>query len=1181
MTHNFSFEKTIDNVKELITTPFVFDYETSDKTKYDFRIGVDSDNNVKFYVSKAGDNETVQIKIKVRPSVGENYKKKQKIVLENGKEAEIDFGITHDKLLQSDYVTYGAMTFNVNLKTVQVKSGEITATFEYKEGQKSYILDHQTVNGLDIKISLVEKGSGRDSIFIYEFPYIHDQRHINYTISMCGQSESGSKNTCGKEKIDLGAPIKDIFDKFSVDGKIDITFKFEISEADNSYSNTNSNYTGTSYSYQNSNYNYNYNYSYNTREETGFVGLQNQGATCYMNSLLQSLFNLPAFRKIVYEMPTTGTEDEKKSIPLNLQRLFCQMQLGKEACSTKALTTSFGWGSTETFMQHDIEEFNRVLLDNLETKLKGTQLETAIADLFKGQYRNYIKCKNVDFKSSRVEDFYDLQMVVRGCKDLEASFKLYTATDELVGDNQYQAGEFGKQDAEMGIEFVKFPTILQLHLNRFEYDYNYDRMVKINDKFEFPEEIDLSKFLSDDADKSVSAVYTLFGVLVHSGSADFGHYYAFLRPSTDEQWFEFNDSRVSKVTKDKAISDNFGGESENAYSYSSYYSSYYSSGKSYSGYMLVYVRKDAAQNIFQPIPDEAVPKHLIDYMNRPKEPETSYYDSLDVTVMTEENFAETTLSTEKIFSGLDKQVKFQMEKKKTTNTMVYAKVAETLGVDVNEIRLWKQASYYNTPNTFIPNNDEKVDAYWSLNVFVQKKAKEEELELKSNEIIVYTKFFFSEDEYKLQYTGTFKMSKESPLTALCDEVNKKMGFPEGTQLVVFTESCDKKAAKIDSLSSSLDALLVSTGSVLIFQLEDKKLESTTTFVKKTLKDFVKEDSENKDAKTSIKTQESTEIDVPSFTYTDDEDSELTVAKYFILNNEILKFYLTDFNDITKIIAKISFTTDVKFDNLFKFIASIAKLDYDPTKNTILLYAADYYNPDKPRSEHIDVTYYKTPKTVLYQSYTGTKKLFFQFIPDCPLEQLSLFTPRRIIFFEDGMNPVFDKSFLIPKGTTKVKEIADYLIKKEIIKEGDYDYIKIYRNDIEEFYKPDSEIQYTCYDLRIQPVKVPHNKALIISRGVMDRKYNTFTATHPSFLYEFDKEKSKEDILKELKEICGYNDKEFTSIRLMYKPKGEYYPKAIPEGEFSEIIKPGDVLYLIGRSAKRAAATSNESLKIYN
>lgn len=44
-------------------------------------------------------------------------------------------------------------------------------------------------------------------------------------------------------------------------------------------------------------------WAYDSKKETGFVGLKNQGATCYMNSLLQTLYHLPYFRKVLF-LPT-------------------------------------------------------------------------------------------------------------------------------------------------------------------------------------------------------------------------------------------------------------------------------------------------------------------------------------------------------------------------------------------------------------------------------------------------------------------------------------------------------------------------------------------------------------------------------------------------------------------------------------------------------------------------------------------------------------------------------------------------------------------------------------------------------------------------------------------------------------------------------------------------------------
>jgi len=60
---------------------------------------------------------------------------------------------------------------------------------------------------------------------------------------------------------------------------------------------------------------------------------------------------------------------------------------------------------------------------------------------------------------------------------------------------QISSRGYGLQDAKKGIIFESFPPVLHLQLKRFEYDIQRDAMVKINDRHEFPFEIDLAEFL--------------------------------------------------------------------------------------------------------------------------------------------------------------------------------------------------------------------------------------------------------------------------------------------------------------------------------------------------------------------------------------------------------------------------------------------------------------------------------------------------------------------------------------------------------------------------------------------------------------------------------------------------------------------------------------------------------------
>ncbi|KAG2434916.1 hypothetical protein HYH02_012114 [Chlamydomonas schloesseri] len=363
-------------------------------------------------------------------------------------------------------------------------------------------------------------------------------------------------------------------------------------------------------------------FTYDSRAVTGYVGLKNQGATCYMNSLLQYLYNVPLFRKAVYHMPVPENEEPSKSLPVALQSLFYKLQYAPSAVSTKDLTASFGWNTYDAFMQHDVQELNRVLCEKLEEKMKNTKVEKAINELFEGFTHNFIECINVDYKSTRKESFMDLQLDVKGCKNVYDSFDKYTEVEVLNGQNQYKTDDFGMQDARKGILFESFPPVLQLQLKRFEYDFQRDAMVKINDRYEFYDELDLDrdagKFLSPtgaqllstgDSSSAPRNTYKLHSVLVHSGGVHGGHYYAYIRPD-GKQWLKFDDDRVTKAEPRDALEGQFGTGDDSGYG------SNLKFAKCSNAYMLVYVRLADWNRVMCSVTKNDIAKHLLDRLER-------------------------------------------------------------------------------------------------------------------------------------------------------------------------------------------------------------------------------------------------------------------------------------------------------------------------------------------------------------------------------------------------------------------------------------------------------------------------------------------------------------------------------------------------------------------------------------
>uniref|UniRef100_A0A8C4I497 Ubiquitin carboxyl-terminal hydrolase 47 n=1 Tax=Dicentrarchus labrax TaxID=13489 RepID=A0A8C4I497_DICLA len=376
-------------------------------------------------------------------------------------------------------------------------------------------------------------------------------------------------------------------------------------------------------------------YSYSSilnKSETGYVGLVNQAMTCYLNSLLQTLFMTPEFRNALYNWEfEESEEDPVTSIPYQLQRLFVLLQTSKKrAIETTDVTRSFGWDSSEAWQQHDVQELCRVMFDALEQKWKQTEQADLINQLYQGKLKDYVRCLECGYESWRIDTYLDIPLVIRpfgasqAYGSVEEALQAFIQPETLDGPNQYFCERCKKKcDARKGLRFLHFPYLLTLQLKRFDFDYTTMHRIKLNDRMTFPDELDMSPFIDvedekspqtesctdsgaenegschsdqmsndfstddcvdegicldstksdssnthDTANTKQSWQSTLFSVMVHSGSAAGGHYYACIKSFSDGQWYSFNDQHVSKITQDD-IRKTYGGSSGSRGYYSS------------------------------------------------------------------------------------------------------------------------------------------------------------------------------------------------------------------------------------------------------------------------------------------------------------------------------------------------------------------------------------------------------------------------------------------------------------------------------------------------------------------------------------------------------------------------------------------------------------------------------------
>ena len=290
-----------------------------------------------------------------------------------------------------------------------------------------------------------------------------------------------------------------------------------------------------------------------------YVGLKNLGCTCYMNSLLQVFFNIIPFRESLLKCECN---EERKNSLYQIKKVFYSLKyLQINYYTPNDFPYNYDDEILDVHLQMDVDEFFGNILDKIENRLKNTKNENLVKYFFQGRQNDMLTFQGgCTHHRSNANNFYSIQLQVQNKKNIYESLDALTEGELMNGDNCIFCPDCNnKFPAVKSQNFKTLPRMLIFVLKRFEFNSDTMKKVKINDYYEFPLELNMTKYISEKkADENLNK-YSLKSVVVHMGNCEGGHYYAYIKDK-NEEWYEFNDTQVTPIDIGFLSEEVFGGE---------------------------------------------------------------------------------------------------------------------------------------------------------------------------------------------------------------------------------------------------------------------------------------------------------------------------------------------------------------------------------------------------------------------------------------------------------------------------------------------------------------------------------------------------------------------------------------------------------------------------------------------